>query len=191
MDLQFEGDGRSTALIEDATTAKALVDALRAAGWTCDKATGEWLRPERNSCSVIGFIGEGANIAQMEDEGIVEALAESLRATGWTYDEEFAEWRRPERVTYKPPAEGMWVRLESVGNPDKQQYAPISPMEWRPCRDIDEAVVQCQAFITTWNLGGGNWSLNAGKVYRDSVEIARVSYNGRLWLPNGDPYPAE
>jgi hypothetical protein len=43
----------------------------------------------------------------------------------------------------------------------------------------------CRKYIETYNLGDGNWGGNAGLVLDDNQkQIARVSYNGRVWDNN-------
>ena len=51
-----------------------------------------------------------------------------------------------------------------------------------------EAVTICLAFIAEYDLGGGNWA--GGQVYDDDgKQVARISYNGRLWRGAGYPEP--
>jgi len=71
------------------------------------------------------------------------------------------------------------MRLRSFGNPDFRQYAPIS----EPCvvaaDTLRDLVLLGEAYIRTWDLGGGNWAnpeiKDGGKV------IGFMSYNGRVW----------
>lgn len=45
---------------------------------------------------------------------------------------------------------------------------------------IKEAVLICQTFIDSFNLGSSNW--NGGLVIDETSNfIARISYNGRVW----------
>jgi len=50
---------------------------------------------------------------------------------------------------------------------------------------LKEASEICSAFIEKNELGGGNWT--GGQVFENGKEIARVSYNGRIWEPL--PFP--
>jgi hypothetical protein len=78
------------------------------------------------------------------------------------------------------------VLLASCGNPDYGQDpdAPQSPEEWRAVADLEEASRACRAYVEYLNLGGGNWS---GGLVVDAKgkAVARVSYNGRVWPPEG------
>ncbi len=77
------------------------------------------------------------------------------------------------------------VTLSSVGNPDRGQ----SPGRSLPgvkkitlvVRTMKEASEACQKYIAANDLGGGNWS--GGDIICDDKIVARVSYNGRVWLP--------
>lgn len=92
-----------------------------------------------------------------------------------------------------PPETGTYVRLETVGNPDFNQYAPISEPRWAPCfsdnedHALEEAQGHAREYIEYWNAGGGNWV--GGDVYRDGERIAYISYNGRVWRPGDEHYP--
>lgn len=69
--------------------------------------------------------------------------------------------------------------LESVGNPDFQQYSPISePLVVRG-KNLSAIVNACARYIKDWNLGGGNWVTPS--VQRGGVTVAWISYNGRVW----------
>jgi hypothetical protein len=46
---------------------------------------------------------------------------------------------------------------------------------------IDEAVAACRDYISYWNLGGGNWCGDAGKVFKDGMHLATIAYNGRVY----------
>lgn len=80
-----------------------------------------------------------------------------------------------------------FVTLEHVPNPD------ISEGYWSPpqtgnlvncVRTLREASERCRAYIDANDLGAGNWS--GGKVYAmNGTQVARVSYNGRVWDMEG------
>lgn len=59
---------------------------------------------------------------------------------------------------------------------------------WRVVGSIEEASDVCCNFIDENDLGGGNWS--GGNVFRDGEMVARISYNGRIWNPDGSAYEA-
>lgn len=76
-------------------------------------------------------------------------------------------------------------RLESVGNPDYAQYAPVSD----PCRvrtaTLKEMRALVEKYITFWDLGGGNWA--DPTVFRDRKPIGHFSYNRRFWRMTKSP----
>ena len=46
--------------------------------------------------------------------------------------------------------------------------------------DADKASnTACCAYIEQYDLGGGNWS--GGQMFEAGRQVARVSYNGRVW----------
>lgn len=71
------------------------------------------------------------------------------------------------------------VKLSSCGNPDHGQFAPLSDTKLIRVATLEEASKKCLAYIAYWDLGGGNWS--GGQVYDSKKQIARISYNGRIW----------
>ena len=79
------------------------------------------------------------------------------------------------------------VRLASVGNPDfgqnpRARKYGAAPNRWQKVGSIAEASAVCRQFITDNELGGGNWS--GGDVQDAAGKVAaRISYNGRAWLP--------
>lgn len=76
------------------------------------------------------------------------------------------------------------IRLASVGNPDFQQYAPISPPETFSAETLQEIRDAARAYIEKWNLGGGNWSERKAMIRENGKAIGYVSYNGRVWRGN-------
>jgi len=78
----------------------------------------------------------------------------------------------------------MTVKLSSCGNPDHRQNPndSLSPEICASVATLEEASERCEAYIAEWNLGGGNWS--GGQVYDGKKQIARISYNGRIWDMN-------
>ena len=77
----------------------------------------------------------------------------------------------------------FWIRLETEGNPDFQQYAPITdPIElgantWADlCKQIEE-------WKSYWQVGGGNWT--GPILYKSGEKFGQVSYNLRVWELDG------
>jgi hypothetical protein len=74
--------------------------------------------------------------------------------------------------------------------PPDQQGPEIAP--WMvACDSFEHARDLCLAFIREHDLGGGNWI--GGRIHDDNGAgklVARVSYNGRIWLPDGGEYNA-
>jgi hypothetical protein len=56
------------------------------------------------------------------------------------------------------------------------------------CNTLEGCVEACQKYIADHDLGGGNW--DGGQVYENNVQIAYISYNGRIWK-RGDKYFSE
>ncbi|MBA7666269.1 hypothetical protein ES703_74348 [subsurface metagenome] len=75
----------------------------------------------------------------------------------------------------------MTVKLSSCGNPDLRQNPndSLSPEASIEVATLKGASEICLKYIANWNLGGGNWA--GGQVHEDGKQVARVSYNGRVW----------
>lgn len=67
---------------------------------------------------------------------------------------------------------GYWQHPLDAGRP-----------RWIKTNSLDEAADFCRAFIARNELGSGNW--NGGTVRQGKKIVARVSYNGRVWTPEG------
>ena len=79
------------------------------------------------------------------------------------------------------------VSLASVGNPDFGQDPSralfgAAPDQWQEVGSIADAASACLRFIDENELGGGNWA-GGDVVDATGRTVARVSYNGRVWLP--------
>lgn len=75
----------------------------------------------------------------------------------------------------------MQLTMSSRGNPDfrenpKDEMSPALTVE---VNSWQEASAACEAYIAQYQLGGGNWT--GGQICEDGRQIARVSYNGRVW----------
>ena len=75
------------------------------------------------------------------------------------------------------------VTLRSVGNPDFGQdpYQPMSPTEEIMVDTLQQAAEAARAYIVRHALGGGNFP--SPRVFKGNQVVARISYNGRIWLP--------
>lgn len=74
----------------------------------------------------------------------------------------------------------MKVKLTNCGNPDRMQFSPVAPQGGIiEVASFEEASAWCRFYIEAHELGGGNWS--GGHIYENGKQIARVSYNGRVW----------
>ena len=73
------------------------------------------------------------------------------------------------------------VKMSSVGNPDfgEDPKKPMSVKMKAECQSLKDCSVACLKYIFMFNLGGGNW--NGGQVFKDGIQIARASFNGRIW----------
>jgi len=90
--------------------------------------------------------------------------------------------------TKKAKAAGrLVVRLAVVPNPDHGQYGSMGvPTRRVPVTSLEHASHVVRAFVrwmTEEGLGGGNWG--GGEVHEGKRLVARVSYNGRVWPPEG------
>ncbi len=79
----------------------------------------------------------------------------------------------------------FFVVMRSMGNPDHAQdpKKPISPSVIHEVGSLTGAATCCLEYIRHWDLGGGNW--NGGQVFRNGKSYAYISYNGRVWKPDG------
>ncbi|ORE97757.1 hypothetical protein [Aurantimonas sp. 22II-16-19i] len=83
------------------------------------------------------------------------------------------------------------VYLANVGNPDFNED-PGHPLPltrsgfWFPVADLRHASKICGHYISTFDLGGGNWAGGVVRRREDQTAVARISYNGRAWRPVED-----
>jgi hypothetical protein len=75
----------------------------------------------------------------------------------------------------------MQLTMSSCGNPDFGQNPSqsLSPAVMISVSTFQEASQACQASIDQYDLGGGKWT--GGQLVAHQQQIARVSYNGRVW----------
>ncbi len=82
----------------------------------------------------------------------------------------------------QPVSGGLAVHAKCYGNQDFGQYAPIGPDLHLAVRDMTCAVRAYLAWISLFNLGGGN--AGDGQIVDEhGAEVGRISYNGRVWPP--------
>lgn len=76
--------------------------------------------------------------------------------------------------------------LRSVGNPDLRQNPDrqVSPTAVIELRTLAGAGNALRSYVERHDLGGGN--LPRTGVFKGNREVARVSYNGRVWLAPED-----
>jgi len=79
----------------------------------------------------------------------------------------------------------MELLLKSCGNPDYYQDPdrPISDTMKVNVDTLKMASDICREYILEYDLGGGNWI--GGQVTEDNKQIAKISYNGRIWDNKG------
>ncbi len=78
------------------------------------------------------------------------------------------------------------IVLKSRGNPDHGQDPDeaVSPQERVKVKSFAAAALVARDYITDYDLGGGNWT--GGQVFKGKKQVARVSYNGRVWTTDGE-----
>lgn len=82
----------------------------------------------------------------------------------------------------------FFVQLAACNNPDYLSAADSlreAPTHRVRVKDLAHAVKVCRQYIEDNDLGAGHWS--GGQVFEGGKEVARVSYNLRLW--HAGPYP--
>ena len=82
----------------------------------------------------------------------------------------------------------FFVQLAACDNPDYNHAADAvreAPARRVKVKDLAEAAQVCRQYIDEHDLGAGHWT--GGQVFEGETQVARVSYNGRLWYPG--PYP--
>lgn len=71
------------------------------------------------------------------------------------------------------------IKMKSVGNPDFRQFAPVSIPLTVTATHLSTIRVAVEKYITTWDLGSGNWP--RCPVRRDGKVVGHFSYNRRFW----------
>jgi hypothetical protein len=78
------------------------------------------------------------------------------------------------------------ITIETVGNPDFGQYAPITDPQRLNADTFQELKASIRQYQYDNMIGGGNWANPT--LYQDENPIGSVSYNGRVW-ELGKNYP--
>ncbi len=74
--------------------------------------------------------------------------------------------------------------LESVGNPDHGQYAPVSNPKWAAGDTLKAMRKLALGYQKHWDLGGGNWT--NPEVLEGKTVVGHFSYNLCFWDGSGD-----
>jgi len=92
-----------------------------------------------------------------------------------------------ETLTYDAGDVDYELELEAVPNPDNSRKIHSGIVKIKkhrvPVSSFSDARIKVASFIEDNDLGGGNFV--PAKIYLEDVEIAYISYNGRLWNPDG------
>lgn len=79
------------------------------------------------------------------------------------------------------------VTLSHAQNPDIGRGGywghPVDGRKKVAIATLREAAEECRRYIDRNDLGGGNWT--GGQVFKGREQVARVSYNGRVWAMDG------
>lgn len=81
-----------------------------------------------------------------------------------------------------------YVLLDHAPNPDIEggYWEPVTDVKTplrSPIKSLKDASNQCLEFIRRNGLGAGNWT--GGNVIVSAIQIAYISYNGRIWEQKG------
>ena len=110
---------------------------------------------------------------------------EAERHAFYTTEKEARQDAQKRMAAQKP----VMVLLQANGNPDYDQPENMGwPTEWVEVESYEHASRVCREYIRRYNLGGGNWT--GGALRQGGVDVARVSYNGRVWVKrDGQEHP--
>lgn len=106
-----------------------------------------------------------------------------------------SESRPPDAAQARKPATPFTVTLGHVPNPDLPGGYWGHPVDSAGPHSVSvatlrEASAACRAFIDRNGLGGGNWA--GGDVFDgERRQVARISYNGRVWGLDGEELALE
>lgn len=94
----------------------------------------------------------------------------------------------PKRARFEHVPAPLVVEQSHAGNPDIGGGYHV-PMDREGRHDSDvrtlrQASMLCRLYIERNQLGGGNWTGGAVRNAEGKI-VARVSYNGRVWRPDG------
>lgn len=76
--------------------------------------------------------------------------------------------------------------LKAPGNPDHGQFSAVAPSIKVRGTNLEELKASCEAYITHYDLGGGNWGGGCGAVFevapgKRRKKFGHFSYNRRFW----------
>lgn len=71
------------------------------------------------------------------------------------------------------------ITIETVGNPDFGQYAPVSDPVELSTDAWSSMVTAIRRHQDEWMIGGGNWTNPV--LFRNGKPFGTVSYNCRVW----------
>jgi hypothetical protein len=71
------------------------------------------------------------------------------------------------------------VTITTVGNPDYQQFAPITEPATLEAPTFAELKRKIGDYIGEWSIGGGNWT--SPTLFKDGKPVGCLSYNCRCW----------
>lgn len=85
----------------------------------------------------------------------------------------------------------MTLTLSHAANPDVRggywDGKPDCPkMQKVEVANLSEASMKLRAWVNAWGIGGGNLPKSCGDVRDGRKLVAHVSFNGRVWAPNGE-----
>ena len=85
--------------------------------------------------------------------------------------------------------------FQAVPNPDFQSGHRATlrlPFQMVPASDLKDASARFRELIVEHDVGGGNLTKLAGRVFDErGRQIARISYNGRVWDNDGQEIKLE
>lgn len=128
---------------------------------------------------------------------LIETIAELNDMLGWETNAEGKEWSQREflltlkaSVERVPQNDDFQLVLSSVGNPDMGQFhrhGVASPTVIVSGPKLSDLVKAHDAYKVIYDLGCGNCPHY--RVFRHDVEVASISYNGRVWTPQEYGHP--
>ena len=134
------------------------------------EATSKWIRELRTYGVKDGIEIEelGAKVEDLEEE-----LALLKKTT--------QDWIDP---SYVNRGDVFSITIKTVGNPDMQQYTPITEPKLFEAQAFDVIKMQVREYQMNENIGMGNWTNPT--LYKGGKALGYMSYNGRVWKFNSE-----